>query len=133
VVPSTRSRPPDTRGPRRTEGNIVTELTAPEIDLLDLDQFAEAIPHEWFSWLRANDPVYHHPEPDGPGFWVLTKLEDIEAASRDYATFSSAAKLGGVVGLPERTAEEMERGEATASLMLFMDPPDHTRYRRLVN
>ena len=111
----------------------MTELIAPEIDLLDLDRFVEGVPHEWFTWLRANDPVYHHPEPSGPGFWVLTRLEDIEAASRDYATFSSAAKLGGVVGLPEVSVEEAERRDAAASLMLFMDPPDHTRYRRLVN
>ena len=111
----------------------MTELTAPKIDLLDLDRFVEGVPHEWFTWLRANDPVYHHPEPSGPGFWVLTRLEDIETASRDYATFSSAAKLGGVVGLPEVSVEEAERRDAAASLMLFMDPPDHTRYRRLVN
>lgn len=111
----------------------MTELIAPEIDLLDLDRFVEGVPHEWFTWLRANDPVYHHPEPSGPGFWVLTRLEDIETASRDYATFSSAAKLGGVVGLPEVSVEEAERRDAAASLMLFMDPPDHTRYRRLVN
>ena len=79
----------------------MTELDAPEIDLLNLDRFADGVPHDWFTWLRANDPVHHHAEPDGPGFWVITKLEDVITCSRDFATFSSAAALGGVVGLPE--------------------------------
>ncbi len=111
----------------------MTQLTAPKIDLLDLDRFTEGVPHEWFTWMRENDPVHHHPEPDGPGFWVITKLEDIEVCSRDYETFSSAAEHGGVVGLPEVDAETAENRVAAGSLMLFMDPPDHTRYRRLVN
>lgn len=107
---------------------------APTIDLLDLDRFTEGVPHEWFTWLRANDPVHHHPEPDGPGFWVITKLADIEVCSRNYQTFSSAAALGGVVGLPEDPRkDDQANAEITGSLMLFMDPPGHTRYRRLVN
>lgn len=111
----------------------MTDLSAPQIDLLDLDQFTEGVPHEWFTWLRANDPVHFHPEPDGPGFWVITKLDDVVLCSRDYKTFSSAAALGGVVGLPDDDRDTDDLAEVTGSLMLFMDPPDHTRYRRLVN
>ena len=111
----------------------MTELDAPEIDLLNLDRFAEGVPHDWFTWLRANDPVHHHAEPDGPGFWVITKLEDVITCSRDFATFSSAAALGGVVGLPEPGPDEEDHSEVTGSLLLYMDPPGHTRYRRLVN
>ena len=44
-----------------------------DIDLLDRDRFTQGIPHEWFTYLRANAPVYKHPEPDGPGFWVITQ------------------------------------------------------------
>lgn len=111
----------------------MTELDAPEIDLLNLDRFADGVPHDWFTWLRANDPVHHHAEPDGPGFWVITKLEDVITCSRDFATFSSAAALGGVVGLPEPGPDEEDHSEVTGSLLLYMDPPGHTRYRRLVN
>ena len=111
----------------------MTDLSAPPIDLLDLDRFTEGVPHEWFTWLRANDPVHFHPEPDGPGFWVITKLDDVIACSRDHARFSSAAALGGVVGLPDVDRGTEDVSEVTGSLMLFMDPPAHTRYRRLVN
>jgi cholest-4-en-3-one 26-monooxygenase len=104
-----------------------------DIDLLDRDRFTQGIPHEWFTWLRANDPVYHHPEPDGPGFWVITKHHDVIVCNRDAGTFSSDGTLGGVVGLEERELTDMESAQAGGRLMLFMDPPDHTRYRKLVN
>jgi cholest-4-en-3-one 26-monooxygenase len=108
-------------------------LDANDIDLLDRDRFTEDIPHDWFTWLRQNAPVFHHDEPDGPGFWVISKHADVITCNRDAGTFSSAAATGGVVGLEEREISEMEAAQAEGNLMLFMDPPDHTRYRKLVN
>jgi cholest-4-en-3-one 26-monooxygenase len=107
-------------------------VTSDQIDLLDRDRFTQGIPHEWFTWLRANDPVHHHDEPGGPGFWVITKHADVIACNRDAASFSSSQELGGVVGL-EGPLESPPGAEAAGSMMLFMDPPDHTRYRKLVN
>src|SRR5262245_27297863 len=107
-------------------------VDANDIDLLDRDRFTQGIPHEWFTWLRTNAPVFHHEEPDGPGFWVVTKHHDVILCNRDAHTFSSAAQYGGVVGLEQREIGEMEAA-STGNLMLFMDPPDHTRYRKLVN
>ncbi len=104
-----------------------------EIDLLDRDRFTQGIPHEWFTWLRANHPIYKHTEPNGPGFWVITKHADIIQCNRDAATFSSAQSRGGVVGLEEQGMPQTEAEEAGGHLMLMMDPPDHTRYRKLVN
>jgi cholest-4-en-3-one 26-monooxygenase len=111
----------------------MTDLDASQIDLLDLDRFTEGIPHEWFTWLRKHDPVFHHDEPDGPGFWVITKLDDVTVCNRDAGTFSSAASRGGVVGLKNLPQGDAAMEEAVGKLMLYMDPPDHTRYRRLVN
>ena len=104
-----------------------------DIDLLDRDRFTQGIPHEWFTYLRANAPVYKHPEPDGPGFWVISRHADVITCNRDAASFSSQAARGGVVGLEEREGGATEAEEAGGNLMLFMDPPDHTRYRKLVN
>ncbi|HZM31913.1 MAG TPA: cytochrome P450 [Acidimicrobiales bacterium] len=103
-----------------------------EIDLLDRDRFTQGIPHEWFTWLRANAPVFHHEEPDGDGFWVITRYDDIVAANRDAASFSSSQELGGVVMLEGPTAP-IPGTEMAGEMMLFMDPPRHTRYRKLVN
>lgn len=105
-----------------------------DIDLLDRDRFTQDIPHEWFTWLRANQPVYKHPEPgDGPGFWVITKHADVIVCNRDAHTFSSEQARGGVVGLEETGLGPTEAEQAGGRLMLMMDPPDHTRYRKLVN
>ena len=101
-----------------------------QIDLLDRDVFARGVPHEWFTYLRHNHPVYHHPEPAGPGFWVITKYDDVLAAGRDAHTYSSDQDQGGVIGLEE---EQMEVDFEGAKLMLMMDPPEHTRHRKLVN
>jgi cytochrome P450 len=70
-----------------------------DIDLLDRDRFAQGIPHEWFTFLRREAPVYHHPEPNGHGFWVITKYDDVVAVGRDGTTFSSHQDRGGVVQL----------------------------------
>lgn len=108
-------------------------VRASQINLLDRDRFVENIPHDWFSWLREHAPVYFHPEPDGPGFWVITKHADVVTCNRDAAAFSSDEDRGGVVLLEERTDPPTEAEAAGGRLMLHMDPPDHTRYRRLVN
>jgi cholest-4-en-3-one 26-monooxygenase len=102
-----------------------------DINLLDRDRYIDGIPHDWFTYLRRHAPIYRHPEPNGPGFWVFSKYDDVVAIGRDAATFSSAASRGGVVML-----EEPEQGgdlDGAGNLMLMMDPPAHTRYRKLVN
>jgi cholest-4-en-3-one 26-monooxygenase len=103
-----------------------------QIDLLDRDRFTRGIPHEWFTWLRANAPVFHHDEPDGDGFWVITRYDDIVTANRDAGAFSSAQERGGVVML-EGPVAPIPGQEMAGNMMLFMDPPGHTRYRKLVN
>jgi cholest-4-en-3-one 26-monooxygenase len=107
-----------------------------DINLLDPDIFTSGVPHEWFTYLRKNAPVYRHPEPDGPGFWVISKHEDVGIVGRDAKTFSSAAARGGVVGLLEPTPEERAAMEEAAAfqgkMMLMMDPPEHTLYRKIV-
>jgi len=108
-----------------------------DIDLLDRDIFTTGVPHEWFTYLRKNAPVYKHPEPDGgPGFWVFSKHEDVINVGRNAKVFSSKAELGGVVGLEELSPQAQaaqEQGSAfVGRMMLYMDPPDHTRYRNTV-
>ncbi len=49
-----------------------------EIDLL-AETWSHEVPHAAFDALRADDPVYWHPEPDGPGFWAVTRHADVVA------------------------------------------------------
>ena len=107
-------------------------MDAREINLLDPLIFEQRVPDEWFTWLRHNAPVFHHPEPDGgPGFWVLTRYDDVVEVGRDGVTYSSEQSRGGVVALED--TEAAADISAQGRMMLTMDAPDHTRYRSLVN
>ncbi|HBZ72503.1 MAG TPA: cytochrome P450 [Deltaproteobacteria bacterium] len=98
-----------------------------DVDLYNPDNFVREVPHEMFRVLRREAPVYFHPEPDGPGFWVLTKYEDVKSCSRNPQLFSSW--LGGT-NIPDRDGEQLDRMRV---LMLNMDPPKHRQFRNIVN
>src|SRR5690242_8242100 len=88
------------------------------IDLME-DAWAVDVPHETFTWLRRNAPVYWH-ELEGekaPGFWAVTKHEDVRAVSRDTATYSSEA-MGTFIADPTPEALAVMR-----LTLLNMDPP----------
>ncbi len=98
-----------------------------DINLLDSTVFAERVPHEWFAFLRKNAPVWWQEEEDGPGFWAVTTLAEATQVNRDYEHFSSARKA---TYLWEMSEDDLAQQQL---VMLNMDPPLHTRYRRLVN
>lgn len=101
--------------------------TAPTIDLTNPAAFAGGQPHDQYRWLREHDPVHWHRERDGSGFWAVMRHEDVFTVGRDPVTFSSYE--GGVM-LPDSDPAGLA---ASRRMMLFMDPPMHTRYRRLVS
>jgi len=98
-----------------------------EIDLTDSRNFVSAVPHQWFAQLRREAPVYWHEETDGPGFWCVTKYDDCVNVNRDYEHFSSAKKATFLWEIPQEQIDQLQL------MMLNMDPPLHTRYRRLVS
>ena len=108
-------------------------VTEPTADLSGIDLLASTWgagePHDQFDLLRREAPVFWHPEPPekGPGFWAVTKHEDVRAVSRDSETFSS--ELGGTF-IPTQEEEILAQIRLT---ILNMDPPKHHRYRRLVS
>jgi cytochrome P450 len=67
--------------------------------------------------------VYHS---DKYGFWALSRYEDVTAAIKDCDTYSSARGVSLDMFLDERP-------EGLPDLVIMMDPPDHTRMRKLVN
>jgi cytochrome P450 len=101
-----------------------------DIDLVSPETFAtRGHPWEQYAWLRANAPVYwHHEDPaSGPGFWAITKHEDIRFISRTPKLFSSWEK--GVM-LPDPDEVNLYAGR---QMMLNMDPPQHDRFKLLVS
>ncbi len=109
-----------------------------DINLWDKDRFVEGVPHDWFTTLREQAPVFWHegddstvaggPVAEGAGpFWAVTAYDDVVTVNRDNATFSSAERL---VFMWDPNIDGLEQQRL---LMLNMDPPMHTRYRRLIN
>ncbi|MFF0744438.1 cytochrome P450 [Streptomyces sp. NPDC004111] len=96
------------------------------VDLLDPGPFARNDFWSTFAWLRANDPVHRHPEPDGEGFWALTRHRDITRVYADTETFSSASgmRLGShpsvIAGVSQR-------------MLIVSDAPQHTRLKRALH
>jgi cytochrome P450 len=78
-------------------------------------------PHPIWRRLRDEAPVYYNASHD---FYALSRFADVDGAHRDPGTYSSAH--GTVL-------EVMTNDVLAGELMIFMDPPDHTRMRRLVS
>jgi cytochrome P450 len=86
------------------------------------DYEIDANPHPIWKRMRDEAPLYYNEQYD---FYALTRFDDVLRAHLDAATFSSA-----------RTTVLELMGEAPAGFedfMIFMDPPAHTRYRKLVS
>jgi len=103
------------------------------IDLKNPDLYVPAVPHEVFARLRREDPLYWNSESDGPGFWCVTRYDDIVTISKDPARFSSAREHGGHRIFDEHKVGIAGGGTSMAEApMISMDPPEHVSYRRMV-
>lgn len=77
-------------------------------------------PYPLYAYLRDYDPIHRG---DGD-YWVLSRFDDVWNAARDTATFSSDQGIS--------FQNEKERLGLLPTIVM-MDPPEHTRYRRLVS
>jgi cholest-4-en-3-one 26-monooxygenase len=102
-------------------------MGAANIDIYDQDVYVKGVPHDRFRVLRAEAPVYFHPEPGGPGFWAVTKYEDVVSVSKNPQTFSSYRGGTNIQDYPPDNLDMIRM------LMLNMDPPQHNKFRRLTS
>jgi len=98
-------------------------MAAVEIVYDPYDYAIDADPHPIWKQLRDEAPVYYNAEHD---FYALSRFDDVLAAHLDPTRFSSAHTT--VLELMEP-----EIGTYEQSLMIFMDPPQHTNFRKLVS
>ena len=92
-------------------------------DLSSHDAFVNGVPHATFTRLRKEDPVAWCDEKDGSGFWAITRHADIVELNRNFKTYTSS--LG--IRLEEMTPDET----AARRTLMELDPPEHSRLRRL--
>ncbi len=102
------------------------------VDLSDDASFKDGFPHGFFTWLRQNDPIHWHEPtavtPDGEGFWVVSRHDDVMEVFRRADIFSSDTggdrKGGGTTLKDERAA---------GKILNYSDDPHHRVLRGLVN
>jgi cytochrome P450 len=80
-------------------------------------------PERIFGPIREEHPLVHSDRYGG--FWLLTRYEDVTAAALDCPAFTSA--------VPGTTLIPPTQPRTEPLLPLELDPPEHTRYRALVN
>lgn len=95
------------------------ELTDPLVD----EAFYAHDPFPTYARLRSEAPVVWHQPDAGPGWWVVSTLAEVLEVSKDPARFSSA---GGILTM------EIGAEYPSPPTMMHTDPPEHTRYRALV-
>ena len=101
-----------------------------------LDPAVQADPFGYYDQLRKQQPVLRMP---GTGFYVLTRYEDLRAVLRDPGTFSNTLDLAELSGEKARRLGALfqqrlaEKGWPHVPTLHQSDPPEHTRYRRLLN
>ena len=102
------------------------------VDLSDNLAFGDGFPHATFKWLRDEDPVHWHDatpkSPDGEGFWVVSRYNDIMEVLRTPEIFSSntgGQRRGGGTTLKDE--------RAAGKVLNYTDNPQHKTLRQLVN
>jgi cytochrome P450 len=108
---------------------------SPPVDFESPDTFLQGFPYAAFEGVHDSAPIFWHPEtkPYEPGFWVLTRLEDVRQVSKDPALFSSAKGAGPLLSF-EGTGYDLTPEMLTIyrANMVGMDPPEHRAYRSVV-
>jgi cytochrome P450 len=95
-------------------------------NLVDPNTYAEHDMADVWRRLRSEDPVHWHPETTaGPGFWVVSRYEDILQVLRDDVRFTS--ERGNVL------TTLLQGGDIGAGRMLAVTDGDHhTELRKLL-
>ena len=103
------------------------------VDFIDPETYASGIPYELLGRLRREAPVHWVDEPPsgsfkgGPGYWLVLRHNDVAHVSRNPADFSS---WRGTAFMREQRPTDIA---VLRRMMLNMDPPEHTKLRKIVN
>jgi cytochrome P450 len=105
----------------------------PVPDVFDPRQYGRGIPHDSYRHLRDHHPVAWQEEPEvlgwpaGPGFWAVTRHEDVVRVLKDSSTYSS------YLGATQIRDPDPADLPFIRRMMLNQDPPHHRRLRVLVS
>jgi cytochrome P450 len=92
-------------------------------------------PFAIYALLRTVRPVMRMPVQgyEGPGVWFLTRYDDVHEALRDPRYSADRMRAPIIRENIERLPAFLQQTTQSVRSMLNMDPPDHTRVRKLAN
>ncbi|WP_374224137.1 cytochrome P450 [Streptomyces sp. ISL-66] len=90
-------------------------------------------PYPAYAWLREHAPVHRTTLPSGVEAWLVTRYADARQALADQRLSKNPAHHEGSAHAKGRTGIPGERKAELMTHLLNIDPPDHTRLRRLVS
>lgn len=97
-------------------------MPAVEFDPFSREYFDD--PTEMYVQLREEAPCFHSERYD---FYAFSRFEDCVAVHRDTENFTSTH------GLTYEQLSDPDFDMSMTNSMIMMDPPEHTRYRKLVS
>tara|TARA_B100001029_G_scaffold163400_1_gene153478 strand:- start:370 stop:1626 length:1257 start_codon:yes stop_codon:yes gene_type:complete len=106
-------------------------------DLINASAYGQnGVPHDLWTHLREESPVYWYAQRGHTPFWAITKHEDIMEVSSQPDIFSSEA--GGIIVLNEAQIQSFIEGGSGSPLaqmktIITMDPPEHRAYRKVAS
>ena len=106
-------------------------------DLINASAYGQnGVPHDLWTHLRKESPVYWYAQRGHTPFWAITKHEDIMEVSSQPDIFSSEA--GGIIVLNEAQIQSFLEGGSGSPLaqmktIITMDPPEHRAYRKVAS
>ena len=101
--------------------------------LNDLELFTNGHPIDFYRELRENAPVFYHdpmPTDPEPGFWVLSKYEDVKYVSMNPKIFSSQYASGNLLTLGTEENRHPKLFKSTIDHMLNLDGEMHLNLRK---
>ena len=99
----------------------------------DLELFTKGHPTNFYKELRENAPVFYHepmPTDPEPGYWVLTKYEDVKYVSMNPKIFSSQYATGNLLTLGTEENRHPKLFKSTIDHMLNLDGEMHLNLRK---
>ena len=100
-------------------------------DFSMVDPQVSSDPYEFFSVLHEQCPVYQVPET---GAYIVTKYDDLRKVLKDTVAFTNDVRAGASFGRGDKLQEMLkERGWAHVQTLQRTDPPEHGRYRKLLD
>lgn len=95
--------------------------TRDDVDLMDLAPFIDGRELELFEQLRQHDPLHWNDEPNGPGFWSVTRYRDVLDVVSEPNAFING----------EGTQILSRKVEGSHPTVHNTDPPRHTALRKV--